>query len=162
MTLIEPHSNGLGLKMHVLTLHELNRMRVHKKMPISRVAEEETVILGKKSQNGWKQGSFDFMVHLDNGKRIGVEVLARPTHGKLKRKLAYLPHVDQFVFVIPHLSLEAYFKHARKPYRNRVHERFLDQAFADSRLHVWLLDVKNQAFEAKQPFNKIFNVTLKT
>ena len=147
--------------MHVLTLHELNRLRVQRELPIKRVTEESAVILGTKKVNGWKEGRFDFLAELENNKRIGVEVLSRPTHGKLKRKLAYLPHVDQFVFVVPHLSMETYFRHAHKPYRQRAREHFFDATFSNPKLHVWLLDVREQRFEAKQPFNRIFNVASK-
>ncbi len=141
--------------MHLLTLNELHRMRVNGVWPIVRMSSEESVLLHAGRQTP-KEGKFDFLVETPQ-KRIGFEVLTRPSKGKILKKFAYRDEVDQFVFVIPHDALMPY--HRTSPNHGwKIRPRYLPASFGEKGLYTWLVDLDKQAIVAKLPFSKIYYV----
>jgi len=142
--------------LHLYTVHELTRNHVlgHKK--ISALYTERAVELPPNG-HGKRMGRYDFFVENADGTRLGIEVLGRPAHGKLKEKLAYANGVDSFVFVLPANALALYQK-PRKQFPTQARPRFLGKEFADKNLFAWLFDFSRGEFVEKKPFTEIFNV----
>lgn len=72
--------------MHLQVFYELNRMRVQRDPEIVSISPEKTVLVEKNGVE--REGKFDFLVQTGQ-KTIGIEVLTRPSQGKLKEKLVY-------------------------------------------------------------------------
>lgn len=140
--------------MHLLTLNELQRMRVNGVWPITRLTSEQTVLLN--GTNKPKEGKFDFLVETPR-KTIGFEVLTRPSKGKMLKKFAYREEVDQFVFVIPHDALLPYHRTTTN-HSWKVRPRYLPSSFGERGLYTWLVDLEKQAIIEKAPFSKMFFV----
>lgn len=141
--------------MHLLTLHELNRIRVNGKWPITRLISEQTVLLHDEKGSP-KEGKFDFLVETPR-KTIGFEVLTRPSKGKMMKKLAYKEEVDEFVFVIPLPTLLPY-QRTENTHGWKVRPKKLPAIFGQKGLFVWLIDLEKQEITAKQPFQKLYYV----
>lgn len=139
--------------MHLLTLHELNRIRVNGKWPITRMTSEQSVLLRTHNASP-RMGKFDFWVETPR-KTIGFEVLTRPSRGKMLKKLAYKHEVDDFVFVIPHDSLLPY-QRTENNHGWRVRSKKLPTPFGQKGLFVWLVDIDKQEIVAKQPLPKLY------
>ncbi|MBN1940949.1 MAG: hypothetical protein JW772_02090 [Candidatus Diapherotrites archaeon] len=140
--------------MHDIVFQELQRMDAKKELKIRRIVPEKTTFL--QSNGTKKQGRFDFFVEA-NGKCIGIEVLTRPSHGKLKEKIVYAHDVDEFIFAIPETAFELYKKPCGKGHK-RARPNFFSQEFAQPKLRAWLLNLSKNTVEIKSCFNKIFNV----
>ncbi len=159
MKLISASGESKTVLMHLHTLHELHRQHMRKQLKILRICPEKDVLLENSSVycNG-KKGKFDFLVALAGGKFMGMEVLSRPSKGKLKEKLLYADQVDEFVFVLPHNCLEFYRKPKKKVFHKNSRPKFFEKTFNRKNLFVWLLDVKAGRFGEKSLFAKAFNV----
>lgn len=104
-------------------------------------------------------GAFDFFLETTDGKKIGFEILTRPSKGKLKRKLEiYFHNVDEFVFVLPSNSLKFYQKQSKKGLHVITAQKKFPKEFSSKKLKVWLFDLETKQFTKKDTFNKIFNV----
>ncbi len=143
--------------MHLYTKHELHKMRVLNKMQIERIIPEQDVLIDKEKRKTQFKGRYDFLVETRNNKFIGIEVLSRPTQGKLKEKLAYAKYVDEFIFVLPQESMEFYRKPRTKIFHKHVRMNFLGKEFENPALYVWLIDLR-KGFVEKDRLSKIFNV----
>ncbi len=152
---IECNGNSFTKLMHLLVFHELNKMRCKRQPEILNISPEKTVLLEKHGRD--LEGRFDFLVQA-KGKTIGVEVLTRPSQGKMKEKLAYANEVDEFVLVLPHDSLGFYKKKKPNGLKRIVGKKFLEKDFADPKLKVWLLDCRQGRIAEKGSFSKIFDV----
>jgi hypothetical protein len=141
--------------MHLVVFHELNKMRVNKQPEIFGILPEKTVLLEKHGSE--REGRFDFLVQAKN-KTIGIEVLTRPSQGKLKAKLPYAKEVDEFVFVLPHDGLEFYRRKKLNGFKRVAPKKFLSKEFADPKLQVWLLDYKQGLISEKGKFSEIFEI----
>ena len=119
---------------------------------IGRIEAEKQTVLPRQ-----RIGSYDFLVETSGGV-IGIEVMTRPTKGKLKEKLRYRSNVDSYVFVLPANSLGLYRKKPKKGFRTRARPRRFPKEFSDSNIRVWLLDAEVERFTEKGAFSKIFNV----
>jgi len=138
--------------MHSLTLRELREMHADGGPAACRIeAEKQTVLPSRRI------GSYDFLVKTGSG-AIGVEVMTRPTKGKLKEKLRYRHNVDSYVFVLPANSLGLYRKKPKKGFHTRARPRRFPKEFNDSGIRAWLLDAGKEKFTEKGAFAKIFNV----
>ncbi len=144
--------------MHFYTLHELKKMHVLAQLQLKKIEPEKTVLIEKK---GLRQGSFDFLVETVDGMQIGIEVLTRPSKGKMKQKLAYAKNVDQFIFVIPEHVLDAYKKHEKTGHHISGREKFFPKEFSDKKLFAWVFDLEKHKFTHKQGFSRVFNVSAK-
>ena len=151
----ECNGNSLTKLMHLLVFHELNKMRVRKQPEILSISPEKTVLLEKHGRK--RQGRFDFLVRA-KGKTIGIEVLTRPSQGKLKEKLAYEREVDEFIFAVPIDALDFYRKKRMNGFKRIVGKRFLGKEFNNPKLRVWLLDCRQGMVKEKGSFSKIFDV----
>lgn len=145
--------------MHLYTKHELYKGHLTALQPLQKLEGEKTVILNKKGGTAKRLGKFDFYAELANGKKIGIEVLTRPTHGKIREKLAYAENVDQFIFVLPHEAMDIYRKRKSKPFKPVAKQKAFSKELNDPKLHVWLFDVANERFAEKGRFDKVFNVS---
>jgi len=141
--------------MHLLVFNELNRLRVKRQPEIVSITPEKSVLLEKNGRE--REGRFDFLVRAKD-KTIGVEVLTRPSQGKLKEKLAYAQEVDEFVFALPSDSLGLYRKKKLNGFKRLAPKKFLGKEFLDRKLKVWLLDCRQGLVSEKGPFFKIFDV----
>ncbi len=141
--------------MHLLVFHELNRMRILRQPEILSIAPEKTVLLEKKGRE--REGRFDFLVQ-GKAKTIGVEVLTRPSQGKMREKLAYAKEVDEFIFAIPEDSMGFYRKRDSNGLKRLVGKKFFGKEFKDAKLKVWLLDCGQGKVVEKGLFYKIFEV----
>ncbi len=141
--------------MHLIVFHELQKMRVNNQLQIMDIALEKTVLLEKQGRE--RQGRFDFLVQAKN-KTIGIEVLTRPSQGKLKSKLPYSNEVDEFIFVLPHDSMEFYRKKKMNGFKRRAPKKFFSQDFSNKKLKAWMLDCKQAKITEKGSFRKIFEV----
>lgn len=141
--------------MHLVVLHELHRMRVQRQPQILSIAPEKTVLLEKRGTE--REGRFDFLVQTKN-RSIGVEVLTRPTQGKMKEKLPYANEVDEFIFVLPSDALSFYRKKKMNGFRRVAPKKFLSHEFASPKLRAWLLDCGKGAIVEKGPFYRVFEV----
>lgn len=144
--------------MHLYTKHELHKMHFLDKMKIERIIPEQDVLIDREKRKLPFRGRYDFLVETRNNKFIGIEVLSRPTQGKLKEKLAYAKYVDEFIFVLPEGSMEFYRKPKTKIFHKHVRMNFLGKEFASPALHVWLIDLRKGLVE-KDVLSRIFNVT---
>ncbi len=141
--------------MHLLVFHHLNKMRCKRQPEIFSIAPEKTVLLEKHGRE--VEGRFDFLVRA-RGKAIGIEVLTRPTQGKMREKLAYANQVDEFIFALPHDSLGLYRKKRLNGFKRIAPKKFLGKEFADKKLRVWLLDCRQGRIAEKGLIKKIFDV----
>jgi len=145
--------------MHLYTFHELNKMHLNQILEIKKICPEQTVLIHSKNNpfcvNG---GKFDFLVETKNNKLIGMEVLTRPSKGKMKNKLRYAKEADEFVFVLPFNSMEFYRKPTTKIFHKKAKLKFFGKEFNQKNLFVWLLDLSKGIFTEKKPFSKLFNV----
>ena len=144
--------------MHLYTKHELHRMHILNKLRIERIIPEQDVLLDKEKRKTPFLGRYDFLVETRNNKFIGIEVLSRPTRGKLKEKLAYAKYVDEFIFVLPENSMEFYRKPKTKIFHRHARPSFLGKEFSSPTLYVWLIDLR-KGFVEKGRLDRIFNVT---
>lgn len=103
------------------------------------------------------EGKFDFLVESIEGKTIGVEVLTRPTPGKLLKKLSYAKKSDEFIFVLPCNSLELYKKKKNNGLHFFARKKSLPPEFASKSLFIWLFDPTTKEFLSKGVFSKEFN-----
>ena len=138
-----------------LVFHELNRMRFQEPGRITSICPEKTVLLEKKGKE--REGRFDFLVQ-GNKKNLGIEVLQRPSQGKMREKLAYAKEVDEFVFVLPKESLGLYKKTKTNGIKRIAHKKYLSKEFSNPKLKVWLVDCANGKIAEKGPFGKVFEV----
>ena len=152
---LECNGNGFTKMMHLLVFHELSRMRVNQQPEIISISPEKTVLLAKNSRE--RPGRFDFLVR-EKEKTIGIEVLTRPSKGKMREKLAYANEVDEFIFALPENSLEFYRKKAQNGIRRVINKNFLPKEFSDQKLGVWLVDCRKGMVTEKGPFGKLFEV----
>ncbi len=147
--------------MHLYTFNELNKMHLNNELEIKKICPEQSVLIhSKNNSNLCNEGRFDFLVETKQSKIIGMEVLTRPSKGKMKNKLRYAREADEFIFVLPLNSMEFYRKPEKKGFPKKVKSKFFGREFSDKNLFVWLLDLK-KGFIIKNSFNKIFNVSLK-
>ncbi|MBU0635579.1 hypothetical protein KKE06_00975 [Candidatus Micrarchaeota archaeon] len=135
----------------------MNRERIQNQLEIQKIVPEQDVLLEPLRGNSLRQGRFDFLVLTKSGKAIGMEVLSRPSQGKMKQKLSYAKEVDEFVFVLPSNCFELYRKKPRKGFRAQGRKSFFDASFADPKILVWLLNPKSGGIEQKNTFEKVFN-----
>ena len=135
-------------------MQELQRMRNSNELKCARIQPEKHVIVNK---NGLRDGSFDFFVETEQGRKIGFEVLTRPSKGKMKEKLAYAEVVDEYVFVLPSEAISVYRKN-EGPFKSITRDKFLPKEFARKNLQVWLLDIVERKFIMKKAIGAIFNV----
>lgn len=141
--------------MHLAVFHELQRMRVNKNPELLEISPEKTVLLEKQGKE--RQGRFDFLVQA-KGRAIGIEVLTRPSKGKLKAKLPYASEVDEFIFVLPHDSMEFYRKRKMNGFKRAAPKKFLSSEFSSPKLQAWLLDYSNGKIAEKGAFSRLFEV----
>lgn len=144
--------NNLTKRMHRLTLRELKRMGREKDLVIGSIEEEKHTMLPLK-----RVGSYDFLVESGKGP-IGIEVMTRPTKGKLKEKLRYKGKVSVFVFVLPSNSLGLYRKTQNHGLPRQARPKFFPCDFRSDEIEVWLLDAASGQFTEKGTFAEIFNV----
>lgn len=123
-----------------------------------KILAEKSVLIEK---HGLKEGKFDFLVQTHEKKLVGVEVLTRPTHGKLRQKLAYAKKTDEFIFVLLHNSLGFYRKKEKNGLSSSTRKKFLSPEFASEKIFAWLFDPIEKKFVSKQNFPKEFNVKQK-
>ena len=141
--------------MTLRTIQTLQQWRQSKAFPIHSVKTEQTVVL--QSSGREKAGRFDFLIEMENGELVGIEVLSRPTKGKLKAKLAYSEGVDKFVFVLPHDSMELYQNPKKSIYKKNA-KHALGREFNSPKLFVWPFHTHLKQFFQQQSFSKWFNV----
>ncbi|MFH0970130.1 MAG: hypothetical protein V1776_01575 [Candidatus Diapherotrites archaeon] len=153
------NGNRTTALMHLLVWTELQRIRVNQVWPITRMTQEQTVLLQGNNHQP-KEGKFDFYVETPQ-KTIGFEVLTRPSKGKILKKMAYRQKVDEFVFVIPKDALLPYQKtstiHAWK-----VRPKFLPEVFGEKGLYAWLIDLGDRQIIQKKPFPFLYNIETHT
>ncbi|MCX6802215.1 MAG: hypothetical protein NT067_03810 [Candidatus Diapherotrites archaeon] len=152
MTPCELTGNNLTKRMHRLTLKELERMGREKDLVIGSIEEEKRTMLPLE-----RKGSYDFLVESGKG-LIGIEVMTRPTKGKLKEKLRYKGSVDLFVFVLSSNCLGLYRKTQKHGLPCRARPKFFPADFRPDEIMVWLLDATRGQFTEKGAFAEIFNV----
>ncbi len=151
------NGNALTEMMHFYTLHELKKMHVLKEMPLARISPEHAVVLKDKRHTRYlRLGSIDFLVETAGGKLLGIEVLTRPTRGKLVNKLAYAKSVDEFVFVVPDCALGFYRRPRTKVFHKQWRAAALPKEFGSEKLHAWMFDTQKRKFTEKGVFSKIF------
>lgn len=102
-------------------------------------------------------GSYDFVADI-HGFRIGLEILCRPTKGKLMEKLRYAEHVDKYIFVLPSGAMGLYRRPHTKSFGPLPRPKFLPKAFRNKKLYVWLCDLGTKSIVAQAPFTRVFNV----
>jgi hypothetical protein len=150
----EPNNDSLPKLMHLVVLHELNRMRFVQQLSIENIVAEKRVLLEKNGRP--RMGRFDFFVRTKNT-TIGIEVLSRPTKGKMKEKLAYAKKVDKFIFVLPANSLQLY-KKSKKRFHEQARLLSFPPEFNSGKLYAWLLALPEGTLTEKKRFNRLFNV----
>ena len=133
-------------------------MHATQQLPLQKIVPEQTVVLEPLHGNSARKGRFDFLVLSQNGASIGIEVLLRPSHGKMKEKLSYAKEVDEFVFVMPSNSFELYRKNPRNGFRLQARPVSFSPEFGASSLKAWLVNPKNGQIEQKNRFSELFNV----
>lgn len=104
-----------------------------------------------------RTGSYDFFAEI-NGCLFGFEILCRPTKGKLKEKLAYLPYVDRYVFVIPSNSLSLYKRNSSKAFGPITRPKFFPREFNNKKICLWLCDIEKRKITVCSRFSKVMNV----
>ncbi len=145
--LLKCNGNTLTKKMHLCTLQELER-----DPEIKKISQEEETFLENNSI-----GAYDFFAKTGNG-TIGIEVMTRPTKGKLKEKLRYKKNVDCFIFVIPKQRLCFYEKEPINIFPRKTRKKYFPKDFADPNLMVWIYNMETGKIEKKERFSKAFNV----
>ncbi|MCR4368286.1 MAG: hypothetical protein NUV67_00060 [archaeon] len=140
--------------MHECTLKEINSSREFNGKHVNKILPEKEVTLTKK---GMRKGSFDFFLETEEGTTIGMEILTRPSKGKLRQKLFYAHEADEYVFVLPKDAIEDYRKRD-KVFRHLTRQKFLPKEFDNPKLHVWLFDRNSRKIIAKLPLAGLFNV----
>lgn len=148
-------NNNTAKLMHLVVLHELNKMNLLGQTKIQSIAPEKTVLLEKNGKEC--QGRFDFLVKTKS-KLIGIEVITRPTKGKLKEKLPYTESVDEFVFVLPENSMQLYRKRSKKIMKELARASSFPKEFNNPKLFAWLLEMPKGKIREKARFNRLFNV----
>ena len=151
------NGNRVTALMHLYTRHELHKMHFFGRRLVRLVAEKETALRKDRARRE-RLGRFDFFAETLDGKTIGFEVLTRPTEGKLKEKLAYAKGVDEFVFVLPEGSLNTHRRPGKKVFHKQDRSTPLAPVFNNLKLFVWLFDLHEHRFTAKDKFFKVFNV----
>ena len=149
----EQNGNNYLKLMHLVVFHELNKISLSDRK-IEEICPEKTVLLEKRGKEC--VGRFDFLVR-EKDKTVGIEVLGRPTKGKMKQKLAYAESVDEFIFAIPENSLELYRKH-KKLMHEQARPSFFPEEFNNKKLKTWLIDLPRGKISEKGCINKFFNV----
>lgn len=135
-------------------MQELQRMHSSNELKCTKIQPEKPVVVNK---HGLRNGSFDFFVETEHGRKIGFEVLTRPSKGKMKEKLAYAEVVDEYVFVLPSEAISFYRKN-EGPFKSITRGKFLPKEFARKNLYVWLFDIVERKFIMKKAISAIFNV----
>lgn len=155
----ESNSHNLTNLMHRCTLQELYKMNSSNQLAIKSIKPEQTVLLDSNSKTP-RIGRYDFLVECASGKSrfLGIEVLSRPTRGKLRQKLSYTNSVDEFVFVLPENSLGFYRKPKQKVFHKEAKTKSFGKEFASEKLYVWLFDQAAKSFKEKGRFAELFNV----
>lgn len=136
--------------MHALTFSELKKLNLlSSEVQLPEVAEIPLL-------SATQAGVYDFYFK-SNGKIVGMEILTRPSKGKLKQKLFYADYVDEFIFVLPVTSFEFYkiFKFSSLA---KARPSYFSKEFNSDKLFVWLLDLEICEFTVKSRFNKVFHV----
>ncbi len=151
------NGNRLTSLLHLYTRHELNKMHFFERRLVRVVAEKATLLPGDQ-RHAARKGRFDFFVETFDGKKIGIEVLTRPTEGKLKEKLAYAKDVDEFVFVLPDGSLNTHRKPKGKVFHKQDRSKPLSRVFDRRGLWAWLFDLHDQRFSVKDKFANVYRV----
>lgn len=149
------NGNSLTRKMHELTFRELDKMRLESNGDVLEISPEKSVILAKNGKP--REGRFDFLVVKGN-KKIGIEVLTRPSKGKLRAKLPYANEADEFIFVLPKDSLNFYKNPKGKVFHSWKKVNSFGREFSSNSLKAWLLDSENEKFVEKGLFREVFNV----
>ena len=139
--------------MHIYTLHHFYRECFEKKIHACRILQEKSTPLS----NG-RKGAYDFLIENADGKLTGVEVLTRPSKGKLKEKLPYKDHADEFIFVLPAHGMNFYKKPDTKKFRKVARDKFFPKEFSEKKIKVLLLDMEKGTFSKKKAFSEVFNV----
>lgn len=145
--------------MHFYTLHELKRMHLCGKQALCRVVPEQEVLLNasrRRRQKKPQAGRFDFLVECKNGKYLGIEVLTRPSKGKMLEKLRYAEQVDEFVFVLPSNAMLLYQKPRTKVFHKKHRGNALPKEFADKKLIAWMFDLNEKKFVEKDRMGRVF------
>ena len=153
----ELNGNNLTRLFHLATLHELYKSNLLKEAEILKVVPEQTVLLEPLHGNSIRKGRFDFLVLNKNGKTIGIEVLTRPSRGKMRKKLSYAKEVDEFVFVLPIGSFEPYRKKPRNGFKLQGKKPFFSPEFSIPTLQAWLVDPQSGTIVQKDRFSRLFN-----
>ena len=158
----EINGNNKTNLMHLYTFNEFNKMHLTQELELKKICPEQTVLIHSKNNSDLcNEGRFDFLVETKKNKLIGVEVLTRPSKGKMKNKLRYAKEADEFIFVLPFNSMEFYRKPTKKVFHKKVKLKFFGKEFSNKNLFVWLLDLNKGKFTEKTFFNKVFNVSAK-
>lgn len=136
--------------MHYFTLYELKN---------SKEFDFFSIEAEKKLAKGMHNGSYDFFLETVEDKKIGVEILTRPSKGKLKQKLRhYAPETDEFIFVLPSNCLEFYRKNQNNGLHAITRPKCFPKEFASDKIKTWLFDLEKKEFVEKNIFSKIFHV----
>ncbi|MDO8428737.1 MAG: hypothetical protein Q7S92_05990 [Candidatus Diapherotrites archaeon] len=143
-------NSDVSKTMHALTFLELKKLNLIASATLIQTIEEIPLL------SETQAGVYDFYFKA-NGKTIGMEVLARPSKGKLKQKLFYANYVDEFIFVLPVESFNFY-KIQKLAFLSKVRPSYFSKEFNSEKLFVWLLDLEKKEFIAKNRFNKVFRV----
>ena len=155
--MVDYTENSLTPLLHIYTKHELIKGHLFGQRLSELVAEKEVALGSSRKVNGLRLGRFDFFARGAKGRTIGVEILSRPSHGKLKEKLAYTCGVDDFIFVLPEGTLELYRKPAKAFHKNS-RAKCLGPEFASASLYAWLFDTETRRFTVKDRFDRVFCV----
>lgn len=161
MIRIEKTGQQKTVLFHQITLDELLKKSVQLELQILRIVPEQTVLLEPLNGNGLRAGRFDFLVSTKDNRTIGFEVLLRPTHGKMTKKLAYAKQVDEFVFVLPFDSFSLYRKQSKKGFPALGHKHFFSPSFAKPHIKAWLVNEKTGEIETKKTFSELFHTKSK-
>ncbi len=154
---MQVNGNSTTALMHLLTWHEIQRLRITREWDIKKMKAEQTVLVNFARHKTPKEGKFDFYVETPK-KTIGFEVLTRPSKGKMLRKISYGNEVDEFVFVIPHDSLLPY-QLTEKNHGFHVRSKALPKEFGKKGIYVWLVDLGEQRILVKAPFHKVYYIS---
>lgn len=150
---LEINGNETTHLMHFYTMHELHKMHILGSRKLKAIKPEQAVLIEK---NGLREGRFDFLVHDAENKAIGIEILTRPSAGKMKKKLCYAKEVDEFVFVIPEGSLEGYLARKPAPFKVFCRPNLLPPEFGNGKIYVWIFDLKERKFTEKGKARDLF------
>lgn len=105
-----------------------------------------------------KYFAYDIFLKTEEGARIGFEILARPTKGKMKQKLVYATgDLDRFIFILPSNFLQFYMKQPKYALSN-LRPHFFGKCFDLKNLYVWLYGIAEDKIIKTNNFSDIFNV----